>query len=124
MKDNRPVNLDIRTIQLPLAAITSILHRISGIIIFVGLGILLWIFDLSLASEASFNTLKDYSQGGFFKFIVWGTLSALAYHLVAGVKHLVMELGVGETKAGAPIGATITIIVSVILIVSLGVWIW
>lgn len=124
MKDKRPVNLDISTIQLPLAAYTSITHRISGVIIFVGIAILLWLFDMSLSSEESFNNMRELAGSGLFKFIVWGILSALAYHLVAGVKHLLMDAGIGETKEGAPRGALITIVVSLVLIVALGVWIW
>ena len=124
MKDKRPVNLDISTINLPLAAYTSITHRISGIIVFVGIAILLWIFDISLSSEESFNQLKEMTNSFIFKFVLWGILSALAYHLVAGVKHLLLDFGIGETKEAAPLGAKITIIVSLILIIALGVWIW
>lgn len=59
MKDNRPVNLDIGTIKLPITAYASILHRISGVVLFVAVGILLWMLDASLASEESFNSLKQ-----------------------------------------------------------------
>jgi len=124
VKDKRPVNLDISTISLPLAAYTSILHRISGIIVFVGIAILLWMFDMSLASEDGFNQLKELGDAFIFKLVLWGILSALAYHMVAGVKHLLMDSGIGETKEAAPLGATITIVVSLVLIIALGVWIW
>lgn len=124
VKDKRPVNLDISSIHLPLAAYTSILHRISGVIIFVGVAILLWIFDLSLSSEESFNSIREIMGSPLVKFIVWGILAALAYHLVAGVKHLLMDMGIGESKAAAPLGAKITIVVSAVLIIALGVWLW
>lgn len=123
-KDNRPVNLDISTIRLPLAAITSITHRISGVILFVGIGILLWLFDMSLSSQAGFDRLREILASPFVTFIVWGVLAALAYHMVAGVKHLLMDFGLGETKSGAPKGAMIVIVVSAILILALGVWLW
>lgn len=124
MKDNRPVNLNITTIRFPIAAITSIVHRISGIIVFVGIAFLLWLFELSLSSEDGFTTIKEYGQLPLFKFMLWGTLSALAYHMVAGVKHLILDMGIGETKEGAPIGAVIVIIASVVLIAGIGVWVW
>lgn len=124
VKDKRPVNLDISSIHLPLAAYTSILHRISGVIIFVGVAILLWLFDLSLSSEESFNSIREIMVSPLVKFIVWGILSALAYHLVAGVKHLLMDMGIGESKEAAPLGAKITIVVSAVLIIALGVWLW
>lgn len=124
MKTKRPVNLDISTIHLPLAAWTSIAHRISGIIVFIGTAILLWLLDGSLASEASFNTIKAAGMSPIAKFLVWGVTTALAYHMVAGVKHLFMDAGIGESKEGGPKGAQLTIYVSAVLIVLLGVWIW
>lgn len=124
MKDNRPVNLDISTISLPLAAYTSITHRVSGVIVFVGIAILLWIFNTSLGSEEGFNQIKELMTSPIVKFVVWGILSALAYHMVAGIKHLLMDSGIGETKEAAPLGAKITIILSLVLIIALGVWIW
>jgi succinate dehydrogenase / fumarate reductase cytochrome b subunit len=124
VKDKRPVNLDISSIHLPIAAYTSITHRISGVIVFVGVAILLWMFDLSMSSEEGFNQIKDLMSSPLMKFIVWSILSALAYHLVAGLKHLLMDIGIGETKEAAPLGAKITLLVSLILIVALGVWIW
>lgn len=124
MKDKRPVNLDISTISLPLAAYTSITHRLSGVIVFAGIAVLLWLLDLSLSSENGFNQMKEIFTAPVMKFVIWAIFSALAYHMVAGVKHLLMDSGIGETKEAGPIGAVITILISLILIVSLGVWIW
>lgn len=123
-KNSRPVNLDISTIRLPLAAITSITHRISGVILFVGIGILLWMLDKSLSGPAGFAALQETLTSPLVTFIVWGVLSALAYHVVAGVKHLLMDLGFGESKAAGPRGAMIVIVVSAVLILALGVWLW
>ncbi|MGA0805818.1 MAG: succinate dehydrogenase, cytochrome b556 subunit [Pseudohongiellaceae bacterium] len=124
MKDKRPVNLDISTIKLPLAAIASITHRISGVIVFVGIALLLFLFDMSLGDADGFAELQALGANPLFKFVVWALLSALAYHMVAGVKHLVLDLGIGETKEGGPLGARLVIAASAILIVFLGVWVW
>lgn len=124
MRDKRPVNLDIGTIQLPLAAWTSITHRVSGVIVFVGIAFLLWALDVSLSSEAGFNSLLATVSSPLGKFIAWGILTALAYHMVAGCKHLLMDMGIGETKEGAPRGAKIVIVVSVILAALIGAWVW
>lgn len=123
-KTQRPVNLDISTIKLPLAAITSITHRISGVILFVSIGILLWMLDLSLSGPEGFDSLQELMDSPLVTFVVWGILSALAYHLVAGVKHLLMDMGFGESKEAAPRGAKIVIVVSAVLIAALGVWLW
>jgi len=61
---------------------------------------------------------------GFGSFITWGLLSALAYHFVAGIKHLVMDLGIGEELKSAQIAASLVVIISGVLIVLAGVWVW
>ena len=58
------------------------------------------------------------------KFIAWGLLSALLYHLVAGVRHLIMDMGIGESLEGGKLGSKIVIAVSAVIIVLVGVWIW
>ncbi|TLP70113.1 succinate dehydrogenase, cytochrome b556 subunit [Pseudomonas nitroreducens] len=124
MNSKRPVNLDLRTIQLPITAYTSILHRISGVILFVGIAVLLFALDRSLASEESFEQVKACLAHPLVKLVIWGLLSALLYHLVAGIRHLVMDAGIGETLEGGKRGSKIVIAVAVVLIVLAGVWVW
>ncbi|MCP4465930.1 MAG: succinate dehydrogenase, cytochrome b556 subunit [Proteobacteria bacterium] len=124
MKDNRPVNLDIGSMRLPITAWASITHRASGVFLFAGIAVLLWGLDLSLASEESFSTLKESLAHPLVKFVLWAVLSGLIYHSLAGIKHLVMDLGFGETMEGGVIGAKIVVSISIILIAFAGVWIW
>lgn len=124
MKDKRPVNLDLSTIHQPRAAIASILHRISGVIVFAGTAILLWLLDISLTSPEGFAELREAGMSPLAKLIIWGVLAALGYHMVAGVRHLLMDIGIGESSEGGPRGAVIVFAVSAVLIVLLGVWVW
>lgn len=124
MNSNRPVNLDLSKFSFPLPAITSIIHRITGLALFVGVAFVLWAFEMSLSSEEGFNAVKGILQGFLAKLILWGIISALLYHLVAGVKHLLMDAGIGETLEGGKLGAKITLVVSIVLILLAGVWIW
>ena len=124
MNSNRPKNLDLTTIELPLPAKASILHRISGFALFFAVAFMLRALGASLESEQSFNELKEIMNGGLAKFITWGILSALGYHFVAGVKHLLMDMGIGETKESGRTGAIITLIAGVVVIVLAGVWVW
>ena len=124
VNSQRPVNLDLRTIKLPVTAYTSILHRISGVILFVGIAIMLFGLSKSLSSEEGFGDVKAYLTSPLAKFVIWALLSALLYHLVAGVRHLIMDTGVGETLEGGKLGSKIVIAVSVVVIVLAGVWIW
>ncbi len=124
VNSQRPVNLDLRTIKLPITAYTSILHRISGVILFVGIAILLYGLDKSLSSAEGFAQVQECLTSPLAKFVIWGLLSALLYHLVAGVRHLIMDMGIGETLEGGKLGSKIVLVVSTIVIVLLGVWIW
>lgn len=124
MKDNRPVNLNITTIKFPLAAIASILHRISGAALFVGTAIILYLMQLSLGSQTGFDLTVEILTSPVAKLIIWLLLSALLYHLIAGTKHLLLDLGIGESKQGAKTGATTTLILATIAIVLGGFWVW
>ena len=80
--------------------------------------------DASLASEASFNELKECLDSFLAKFVIWAILSGLIYHTVAGVKHLIMDAGIGETLEGGTRGAQLTFGISGVLIFLAGFWIW
>ncbi|EGH02150.1 succinate dehydrogenase, cytochrome b556 subunit [Pseudomonas amygdali pv. mori str. 301020] len=80
--------------------------------------------DKSLASEEGFGEVKACLTSPLAKLIIWGLLSALLYHMVAGIRHLIMDSGVGETLEGGKLGSKIVIAVSVVLILLAGVWIW
>lgn len=123
VNDKRPVNLDITAFQFPLAALVSITHRVTGVILFVAVGILLCLLDASLASEASFNELKECLSSFFVRLIVWLIASALIYHSVVGVKHLAMDLGYGESLEGGQQAAKIAAGVSGLLIAFAALWI-
>lgn len=124
MNDKRPVNLDLSTIKFPVTAIASITHRVTGVAIFLALPILLWMLDRSLASPESFADLKELMTSPLVKLVVWAILAVLLYHLVAGVRHLIMDAGVGETLEGGQRGAKLVFIISVVLILLVGGWIW
>lgn len=121
VKDTRPVNLDIGTIRLPIAAWASLLHRISGAIVFVGTALLLWVLDLSLSGPEGFASVQETAGSFVSRFLVWVVLSALAYHIVAGCRHLLMDLGIGESLDGGTLGAKLVMIVSALVIIGLGV---
>ncbi len=124
MKDSRPVNLDITTIKFPLAAIASILHRISGIGLFFGVGNILYFLQLSLASEAGFNQVLELFENSLIKLLIWLIMAAVFYHLIAGIKHLLLDAGIGESKQGAKTGATVTLVLFLIAAAFGGIWLW
>lgn len=117
-------NLNLFTLKYPLTAITSLLHRISGIFVFLLIPLLLWMFDTALFSASSFTSVKTWGNHGVFRFVIWLTSVALGYHLIAGIRHLVMDLGWGETLFEARVTAVLTFIFSIIWAILVGIWLW
>ena len=113
VKDTRPVNLDLTTVKFPLPAIISILHRISGVALFFGIGVVLYLLQLSLESEAGFERVTELFRATPVKLVVWLLLTGLLYHLIAGIKHLLMDWGIGESREGALRGAQVTLVLAV-----------
>lgn len=118
---------DLRTYRLPAAGIVSILHRISGLLMFILLPFVVWLFDQSLSSELSYDTFTSaFSAGiGFIPaFIVklaclaliWGYL----HHFIAGVRHLYMDATHSVSKEFGKSSAIVTLVLSLGLTVVLG----
>lgn len=126
MKSNRPVNISLSTVLLvnrSPVAIASILHRISGVVIFLLIPVLLYLLQESLKSPDSFRILTENVLtgvvGGGLAFIA---LAGLIFHFVAGVKHILHDFGVGETLQGGRTNSTMAIILAVIGIVAALIW--
>jgi succinate dehydrogenase / fumarate reductase, cytochrome b subunit len=125
VSDKRPVNLDLGTFNHPLVSVISICHRISGVVLFVGLVFLFNIFDSSLSSASEFASAQALLQDNFLaKFVTWGLLSSLGFHFSAGMKHLVMDFGHGEEIDSANRAAKFVIALTALLSVLAGVWVW
>ena len=123
-KDTRPVNLDLGTIELPVTAYASITHRVTGVLMFFSSFLMLWALDASLQSEASFDGLAKVMSSAPAKGIAWVIATVLTYHALAGIKHLVMDAGVGETLRGGVIGARVVFLLAGLSAVVWGALIW
>lgn len=124
MKKQRPVNLDLQTISMPIAAIASILHRISGVIMFFAVGILLWLLTESISSEQGFQNAQEIVSGFFGTFILWGILTALAYHIAGGIRHLLMDMGYFEELESGALSAKVSFVATVVLSILAGIMVW
>jgi len=120
----RPVNLDISTIKLPITGFASFFHRVSGIFLFAGMAFLLWMLDSSLTSPEGFAAVRDASSNPVCKFVSFVVLAALAYHTIMGIRHLIMDFGVGESLKGGQLGAKIAFVIAFVSIALIGVWLW
>ncbi|MBI3903336.1 MAG: succinate dehydrogenase, cytochrome b556 subunit [Nitrosomonadales bacterium] len=124
MNKNRPKHLDLRLIKLPLPAFVSILHRVSGLLLFLALPLLLWTLQYSLRSIETFTSLRWMFQHPlsklFFIFMLW----AFLHHFCAGLRYLVIDLDRGIRLAQARASSRWVMIVSLTLAALLGVRLW
>ncbi|MGB6976996.1 MAG: succinate dehydrogenase, cytochrome b556 subunit [Gammaproteobacteria bacterium] len=118
----RPVFLPVLKYRYPITAIASILHRISGVILFLVIPLLLCALQASLSSAQGFQRLKTALHHPLAISILWIILAALFYHLVAGIRHLLMDIGVGESRQAGRTTAWIVILVTVVLLIVTAIW--
>ena len=120
---------DIVTYRLPLAGIVSILHRISGALMFLLMPFIIWMFDTSVSSEISYDQFTAVFTAGcaggaipgwFFKLIALGLIWAYLVHFTAGVRHLLMEVTHSYSKETGKSTAAVTLVLSSALTVILG----
>lgn len=122
MKDQRPVNLKLTSIHFPITAIVSILHRLSGLLLIVLIPCALWALAKVMATEASFYSLLQWlDQAGWLRCLIWLLLAALLYHITAGIRHVLMDMGVGESLRAGRLGARLVLLIWLVLVVLLGI---
>jgi succinate dehydrogenase / fumarate reductase cytochrome b subunit len=124
VNDKRPRNLNLFTIRFPIPAIVSILHRISGFVLFLLIPFALWGLNLSLSSPDEFDNIHALLSTPFAKFLIWVSLAAFIYHFVAGIRHLLMDIHIGEELKSGRLSAVLTLIISILLILLLGIFLW
>ncbi|MEP0354808.1 MAG: succinate dehydrogenase, cytochrome b556 subunit [Paraglaciecola sp.] len=124
MKKQRPVNLQLNTISFPPAAITSILHRITGVALFFALMFVIWAWAVSVSSSEGFSFVQEQMSGPLGLFVSIGTISALLFHVLGGVRHMIMDLGHWEELQSGDLSAKIIIAAWIILTVVIGVVLW
>jgi len=124
VRKNRPKNLDLATVKFPITAIASIVHRVSGIIVFIALAILLSLLSCSLSSQSEFTRVAGYFDNFLMGFVMWGILTALAYHAVFGVRHMIQDLGYWEEMDSASLSAKGGFALTLVLSLLAGVLAW
>ena len=121
----RPVYLDLFSIRQPLPAIVSILHRISGALLFVaGIPLLLWFVQRSLTSREAFTGALAPFTSPFGKLVVLVLAWCYLSHLLAGLRHLALDLHIGIRLVPARATAAVVLVLSVVLAVIVAVRIW
>lgn len=110
MPESRPHFLDLRRIRLPVGAWVSILHRASGAALALALPGLLYLWMLSLRSPADYAAVAAWLAGGPGRLLWLGAAWAVLHHLLAGLRHLGLDLGLGGGRARARLTARLVLI--------------
>lgn len=124
MNHSHPKYLNLFEIRLPVPALVSILHRLSGLALFLFLPYLLWLLQASLSSPASFERYRAVLANPFAKLILIGLLWAFLHHLLAGLRFLALDLHWGTELAAARTSARLVLIGALALTLVLGLWLW
>lgn len=124
--DKRPVFLDLPTLtkSLPVPGIVSILHRVSGVVLFLMLPVLLALLGGSLSSGETFATYKAWADNWLVKLILWAVLWAFMHHLIAGVRFLLLDAHIGVELPAARKSARVVLVAGLVSALVLGVALW
>lgn len=126
-KNTRPIYLNILTIRFPITAIVSIIHRISGVLLFITIGPTLWLLQSSLSSRDMFYKINNFLlvNNNFFKFLLWNIFTTLSYHIIAGIRQILMDFGfLDQTWAMGKFSAKIVFVLVTLLFILSGILIW
>lgn len=114
MTNKRPVYLNLLKIRLPLTGIVSFAHRITGVILFLTLPFAVYLLDLSIESQQSFQQAQQILNQPVMIFVQILLLWSIAHHFFAGIRFLLIDAEIGVEKAQARTGAWLVLLAEVI----------
>jgi len=121
----RPIYLNLLAIRLPLPAFVSFLHRVSGALLFLfGTPLLLWVTQRALASPEGWEAMRAAFASPGVKLLALVLVWALIHHLLAGVRHLVMDMHMGVDLKSARQSAALVFVLALLLTLAVGVKLW
>ena len=125
MYDQRPapVFLDLFRIHFPAGAITSIAHRIAGVLLFLAFPFLVYLLDLSLQGADGFAQAGDLLQSGWLRVVSVPVAWSLFHHLLAGVRFLLIDVDVGSHLAPARRSARLVNVLGIVLTLAYAGWV-
>jgi len=123
-KRNRPKNLNLLTIRLPIPALVSIMHRVSGAFLFLLLPGLLWVLSQSLVSTESYQIAQAVLHHPIAKLVCLAVTWAYLHHACAGIRHLALDAHYGLRLNYARATSRAVLIVSGLLTLRMGIRLW
>lgn len=121
----RPVYLNLFAIRMPLPAVVSILHRASGALLFViGIPLLLYVVQRAIASPEAWAQMRAALDAPFAKLVAIALAWAFIHHLLAGIRHLLMDVHIGVELPAARQAAAMTLVLAIVLTLAIAVRLW
>jgi succinate dehydrogenase / fumarate reductase cytochrome b subunit len=121
---SRPKHLDLFSIKLPLPGFVSILHRVSGALLFMALPLLLWLLQQSLRSIETYTRVSELLQSGLLRLVLLGLLWGFLHHLCAGIRYLLIDAHLVSGLAQARASSWLVLAASLSLTALFGVKLW
>lgn len=121
---NRPKNLNLFTIRLPINALVSILHRATGCILFLILPMILLLLQFSLSSAQSFESVVSILHSPFIKLMLLGLAWAFFHHFFAGIRHLAMDVHWMTSLMKARYTSKVVLVLGAIATLLLAIKLW
>jgi succinate dehydrogenase / fumarate reductase cytochrome b subunit len=121
---DRPKNLKLSTIRLPLPALISILHRASGVILFLVIPVFIWALQTSLLSDTGYQSVQNLMQCWLVKVMLLGIAWAYIHHFLAGLRHLAHDVHWWEGLTQARVTSKLVLALSLVLTMVVGVKLW
>lgn len=123
---NRPKNLNLFTIRLPINAIVSILHRVSGIGLFLALPLILLAFQASVGTPRHYSSLMQILDTWIIKLVLIGFAWAFFHHFFAGIRHLLQDIHwmTSLQKARFSSRVLLWLVATLVVIFALCIWMW
>ncbi len=121
----RPVYLNLLAIRLPLPAFVSILHRVSGALLFlIGIPLLLWAVQRALVSADAWAQMRAMVAHPFGKLVLVVLAWAYLHHFLAGIRHLLMDLHIGVNLQAGRQSAAVVLVISLLLTLGVVIRLW
>ena len=111
----RPVFFNLSQIQMPVGALTSILHRVTGVLLAIGVPFGVYLLDRSLQGPQPWRSVVNLSGQWYFKLAAITFVWALAHHLLAGVRHLLSDIDIGSRLPAGRLSAWIVNIAGLVI---------
>lgn len=116
--------MSIKSYNFPITAISSIMHRISGVVLIIAIPLCVVAMNYALAGPDGYQQTVTVLTKSWFSVFFWLFLSSITYHVYAGIRHMIMDMGFGESMKVARFTSLLVIVLGVLSAILWGCYLW